>query len=170
MRNKRQHAREIHHLPLRKFFGTRDPHLRSRTLPRYRLSVIRISRPLYFAAGWLCFALGAVGVVIPLLPTTPFILLTAFCFSRSSERWHRWLLSNKTFGPMIRDWQASGSIRTRVKVIATTSIVLMLIYPIGFGPVNLYFKIGIVTTVGCVLIFIWTRPSKRLSQDPGAGR
>ena len=122
---------------------------------------IPILRHLYFAAGWLCFALGAIGVAVPLLPTTPFMLLAAFCFSRSSDRWHRWLLDNKTFGPMIKDWQANGVIRTRVKVVATALIIVMLVYPIGFGPIPVYAKAGVVLSVGCVLIFIWTRPSRR---------
>ena len=70
------------------------------------------------------------------------------------------MLANKTFGPMITDWQTNGVVRTRVKVTATALIFAMLVYPIGFGPAHVYAKVGIVLVVACVQVFIWTRPSK----------
>lgn len=67
--------------------------------------------------------LGALGVFLPLLPTTPFVLLAAACFARGSKRAHAWLLGTSTFGPLIRNWNASRSISRRAKV---TSIALIL--------------------------------------------
>ena len=77
------------------------------------------------ALGFLFLAIGTLGVVLPLLPATPFVLLSAACFARSSEKWHRWLLANETFGPMILDWEQRRCIRCRVKLIGVSSMILV---------------------------------------------
>lgn len=64
--------------------------------------------------------LGALGVVLPVLPTTPFVILAAFAFGKSSPRLHNWLINLPTFGPMIKDWEAYGAIPVRAKIIACT--------------------------------------------------
>ena len=67
-------------------------------------------RALWLLLGLVAVGLGAVGVVLPLLPTTPFLLLAAFAFARSSERWHQWLVNHQIFGPLIEDWNRYGAI------------------------------------------------------------
>ena len=62
--------------------------------------------------------LGGIGVVLPLLPTTPFVILAAACFARSSPRMHGWLLHSELFGPMLRDWEANRCISYKVKWLA----------------------------------------------------
>lgn len=79
-------------------------------------------RVLLVIAGTACVVLGVIGIFTPLLPTTPFILLAAACYARASTRFYRWLLANRTFGPMIVEWRRHRSIPYRTKVI---SIVLM---------------------------------------------
>ena len=74
-----------------------------------------VLRWLLFSVGWGCVVLGAIGVVLPVLPTTPFLLLAAACFDRSS---HRWLLSTKLFGPLIENWQRERYIEKRSKRVA----------------------------------------------------
>lgn len=64
--------------------------------------------------GWLSVALGTLGAFLPLLPTVPFMLLAGWCFARSSERFHGWLLSHKQFGPILRDWEENGSLSRKV--------------------------------------------------------
>lgn len=125
---------------------------------------MKIKQILYLILGWTCIALGAIGVVLPLLPTTPFVLLAAFAFSKSSERFHDWLLNHKVFGPLISDWQRNGVIRLHVKWMATLSIVIMLSLSFSFLSVPMIGTILICSSVFCVLIFIWSRPSvpKRL--------
>ena len=80
-----------------------------------KLKRVKLMKPFWFALGFLALGLGALGVVLPLLPTTPFVLLAAFAFARSSERWHAWLLNHRIFGPIITDWREHGAIRARTR-------------------------------------------------------
>lgn len=116
-------------------------------------------RTIYFVLGWLFLVLGVIGVFLPLLPTTPFLLLTAFFFARSSIRWHKWLLTQPHLGPMILDWQKHGVIRPRAKIMATGLMVPLVSLSLFFGNVPLYAKICAAVICSCVLVFIWTRPS-----------
>lgn len=69
--------------------------------------------------GWFSLITGIIGIFLPLLPTTPLVLLAAWCFSKSSVRFHNWLIEHKFFGPIISDWQSSDGIpkRTRNRAI-----------------------------------------------------
>ncbi|PIP91894.1 MAG: hypothetical protein COW01_11810 [Bdellovibrionales bacterium CG12_big_fil_rev_8_21_14_0_65_38_15] len=117
-------------------------------------------RIIFFCCGWISIILGVAGIFLPILPTTPFAILAAWCFSKSSERWHQWLLNHKIFGPTIRDWERDGVINPRAKALATSMIVLLFSYTLIFVKVHIVVK-SIVTTIGIsVLFFIWTRPSK----------
>jgi hypothetical protein len=78
------------------------------------------------AAGFVSVSLGIAGIVLPVLPTTPFMLLAAACFARSSPRFHRWLLAHRTFGPIVREWERHRAIpyRTKLWAIALMSATL----------------------------------------------
>lgn len=95
-----------------------------------RLSKIlaRWQRPLWLAAGVLSLVVGVIGIVLPLLPTTPLVLLAAFCFSRGSERWEAWLLAHPRFGPAVLDWRQHRAVPLRAKQLAT---VMMTISSVG---------------------------------------
>ena len=75
--------------------------------------------------GFIFLGIAVLGVFLPLLPTTPFVLLAAGCFAQSSERMHRWILANETFGPMVRDWERKRCVSCRVKAIAIGSMVVV---------------------------------------------
>jgi hypothetical protein len=75
-----------------------------------------VRRWLLIAAGVLSLGLGILGIFLPLLPTTPFLLLAAGCFMRSSERLYRWLITHKWFGPYIRNYREHGAITRRAKI------------------------------------------------------
>lgn len=81
-------------------------------------------RAVYFTLGWVSVGLGVIGAVLPLLPTTPFLLLAAACFARSSEAVHDWLLDHPRLGPPIADWRAGGVIRRPAKIAAMVAIAL----------------------------------------------
>lgn len=83
-------------------------------------------RLLLTAAGLLALGLGLLGVVLPGLPTTPFVLLAALCFTRASPRLHRWLQHNRVTGPLLRDWEAHRSLTLRVRRVALGSMGLMV--------------------------------------------
>jgi len=106
-------------------------------------------RFIYFILGWLSLGAGLLGIVLPLLPTTPFLLLAAFCFQRSSERVHRWLLQQPTLGPIIRDWNQHQVIRPRVKWISILSLWALLSYPV-------FFKAELHTVIKLVMILVGT--------------
>ena len=72
----------------------------------------------YAAIGLLALALGVTGIFLPLLPTVPFVLLAAFCFARSNQRWEQRMLDHPAFGPHIRAWRSSGAINRRGKLAA----------------------------------------------------
>lgn len=113
-------------------------------------------RTLWLATGLVALALGVLGAVLPMVPTTPFVLLAAACFARGSPRCHRWLRSHGRFGAAVREWEDHGAIARRSKVwatalIALTGAVSAAIVPIAFA------RIGLAFVLGGVLIFIWTR-------------
>lgn len=83
--------------------------------------------------GFLFLGIAILGIALPLLPATPFVLLSAACFARSSEKWHRWLLANRTFGPMIRNWEQNRCISCRVKLIAIVSMFVVGGYSVFFA-------------------------------------
>lgn len=80
----------------------------------------KIIRVLLLVAGTFFLALGAIGIVLPILPTTPFLLLSAACYLRSSVRMHNWLLHNRWFGEYIRNYQEGKGIPLKTKVLALT--------------------------------------------------
>jgi uncharacterized membrane protein YbaN (DUF454 family) len=86
-----------------------------------------ITRFSWLALGLFCVTCGLVGVVLPLLPTTPFLLVAAYAFARSSPRLHHWLASHSHFGPLIRNWQQYGAISRRAKQLAVLSMALSLV-------------------------------------------
>ena len=119
-------------------------------------------RTLYLVLGFLCVALATLGVALPLLPTTPFLLLAAACFARSSARWHNWLLSNATFGPVIRRWQEQQCIDPAIKRIALGSIAL-------FGGVSLWLiESNTLRLPGAVLLLVGAGVVMRLKTCPNS--
>lgn len=116
-----------------------------------------MARFIWIIAGGLALALGIVGIILPLLPTTPLLLLAAFCFARSSPRLEMWLVEHPRLGPPIRDWRAEGAISGRGKVAALVAIGLT------FG-LSLALRLPVTVlliqaaALGAVTLFIVTRP------------
>ena len=114
-------------------------------------------------AGLVSLALGILGIFLPLLPTTPFVLLSAFCFSRGSQRLHDWLLAHPRLGPPILEWRDHGAISKRAKWFAAIAMVLaFLIAWLGGAPKEALI-IQVVVLI-CVAAFIFTRPAPPADQ------
>lgn len=118
---------------------------------------VRQMRIFWLLSGFMAVGLGFIGIILPLLPTVPFLLLAAFCFARSSERFHIWLVEHPTLGPPITDWQSTGAIRRNAKWMATASIAAAFGMSVFLG--LKFWVLGVQAIVlACVLIFIWSRP------------
>ena len=122
-------------------------------------------RPLYFALAWLFFALGAVGTMLPGLPTVPFMLLALWAFSHSSERFHDWLYTHRIFGPPLQDWKRYRVIPLRAKIFSLASMALSLAYMVVYA--NMAPRpIAITTAVMAYdAWFILSHPSSRQSDQ-----
>lgn len=114
-------------------------------------------------AGLISLALGIIGVFLPLLPTTPFVLLSAFCFSRGSQRLHDWLLAHPRLGPPIHEWRDHGAISKKAKRLAAAAMLLaFLLAWLGGAPKEAL--IAQVVVLIAVAVFIFTRPSPPADQ------
>ena len=80
----------------------------------------------FLAGGWLSLGLGVAGAFLPLLPTTPFLLLSMFCFARSSPATREWLLNHPWLGPYVRDWELHRGVRRSVKVLAVAAVLSLV--------------------------------------------
>ncbi len=126
-------------------------------------------RTLWTAAGFASFGLGAVGVVVPLLPTVPFMLLAAFCFARGSDRFHDWLVNHPQFGPAIQDWQAHGAISRRGKIAAIVAACITFGISLALGLAGHILAIQAVV-LGAMLVFVLSRPTAPAHPSPASAR
>ncbi|QBQ55595.1 YbaN family protein [Nitrosococcus wardiae] len=108
----------------------------------------------YKVLGFAFTGLATVGVILPLLPTTPFLLLAAGCFAKSSPRLHQMLIENATFGPMIKNWHEHRTIPLRAKIIAILSLIFFGGYSVIFAIENTILKILGALIVAYALFFI----------------
>jgi len=108
----------------------------------------------YKSLGFIFLGLGVLGVFLPLLPTTPFLLVSAGCFAKSSDKWHQWLLSNRYLGPIIKDWQDRRCISTSTKIVAISLIVLFGGYSTVFLLTDIKLRILCVLLSGTGLFFV----------------
>jgi uncharacterized membrane protein YbaN (DUF454 family) len=114
-------------------------------------------RWLWWLLAWVALALGLIGIVVPGLPTTPFILLAAWAAARGSARLHAWLHAHRAFGPMIRDWQAQGAVSPRAKRVALLTMALCSL--VFFMTAPRWWMAALGTAIMAVVaVWLWTRP------------
>lgn len=110
----------------------------------------------WLLAGGLSLLLGVIGIVLPLLPTTPFVLLAAFCFARGSERCEAWLLNHPRFGPMVRQWRATRAIPLRAKQLAWGMMTVSSLISAWLMPVLPWLP---AVCCLCVGVWMWRLPT-----------
>jgi hypothetical protein len=117
-------------------------------------------RLLGLSGGFISLSLAIAGAVLPLLPTTPFLLLAAFCFARSSPRLHDWLLAHRQFGPLITAWRRERAIPASAKRVAYMAMgaVLALSWLLGAPAIVLVVQSLV---LAASVLFIATRPTAR---------
>ena len=113
-----------------------------------------MSRFFLALAGWLFVLLALLGVALPLLPATPFALLAAFCFARSSERWHRRIMESRMLGPLIQDWRRRRGLQpgTRLRLLGFVVFGALLSASVCFYRDQPLWPVGLGLSVGCLVI------------------
>jgi len=101
-------------------------------------------RRLLIGAGTLSTGLGIIGVFIPILPTTPFLLLAAACYIRSSERFYQWLINNRIFGAYVRNYIEGRGMPVRMKIFTILLLWLTIGFSITFGVQNIVIRIVLI--------------------------
>lgn len=118
----------------------------------------KIKKAFFFILGWLCLGMAYIGVITPGLPYSPFVVAAAYCFARSSERMHNWIMSHRIFGPFITNWSEKRVFPLKLKffMLASMSVSLILMWS-GGVPIR-----GIIYTgvfMAGVAIWAWKYPS-----------
>ena len=117
----------------------------------------RWQRWTWLGCGAIALTAGMVGIVLPLLPTTPFILLAAYCFSRGSEKYERWLLMHPRYGPMVRQWRAHRAVPLRAKQFAIAMMTLSSAIAWWALPAKVHWIPGACCAV--VALWLWHLPT-----------
>jgi len=113
-----------------------------------------LAKLMWVSLGSLFVGLGAIGVIVPGLPTTPFLILAAACYIRSSQRLYDWLISNKRFGPYLKDYREGKGIPRKAKRLAVVMIVVFVSFSVVFGIEDLTLKIvvGLLGLIGLLYV------------------
>lgn len=113
-------------------------------------------RTLYLIAGFVCLGLAVIGAILPVMPTTVFVILAAYCFARSSPRLEAKLLNHPTFGPHIVSWRERGAISRKGKIAATIAFAISIVVALIFAP----WPWSTAPIVAALVIgsWIWSRP------------
>lgn len=118
----------------------------------------RFLRYLLISLSWVFLGLGIIGIFLPVLPTTPFLILASVCYARSSVKFYNWLMNHPKFGPDLRRWIMHGIIRRKTKIIALSLLAISLVPSIIFLIPIIAVKIFMALVGISVAIFIASRP------------
>ena len=118
-----------------------------------------MKRTILISLGWLCVGLGFVGVFVPGIPTTIFLIIALWAFTKSSEKLRHWLLNHKRFGPILSNWQKHQVVPRRAKILMVVlmSVAVILFY---YSSQNLILTIGLIIILVSVAIYVISLPSK----------
>ncbi len=118
-----------------------------------------MKRTILISLGWLCVGLGFVGVFVPGIPTTIFLIIALWAFTKSSKKLRHWLLNHKRFGPILNNWQEHKVVPRKAKILMVIlmSLAVVLFY---YSSQNLYLTIGLIIILVSVAIYVISLPSK----------
>jgi len=136
----------------------------------YQFSAIRSilaqhMKPVYFLLGWSFFGLGAVGTVVPGLPTTPFMLLALWAFSKSSKRFHDWLYAHRLFGPPLNQWRDHRVIPLKAKFLAIVTMIASFTYLAFFTGMDTLLKVIVALVMLSGAAFILSQSSRTAEEE-----
>lgn len=123
-----------------------------------------VVRAVWFSIGVIMIVLAVVGAVLPIMPTTVFVIMAAFAFGKSSPAIEAYLLNHRYFGPIIQDWRKYGAIAPKYKAIAIGAMLVTVVSALVLGAPQKVIIIQLVC-IGLVAIYILTRPSGRVDAD-----
>jgi len=126
----------------------------------------RVLRSLFLVLGFFFMGMAFVGVVVPLIPTVGPVLLAAFFFSKSSERFDHWLVNNRLFGGIVRDWRAGLGFTVRAKTIAIVAIIVTFTISVVFVIESTVVRVGLVLFASALVAYIARLPTKRNVPEP----
>lgn len=127
----------------------------------------KISRFFFIILGTIFVGWGVAGIFLPLVPTTPFLLLAAACYARGSVRFYNWLLNNKYLGSYIKDWRTGRGIPLHAKIITCLLIAVAFGYSIIFVVHSPIFEVALILLAIGMSLYIVTRPTRRISNKDG---
>ena len=118
-----------------------------------------MKKTILISLGWICVGLGFVGVFVPGIPTTIFLIIALWAFTKSSEKLRHWLLNHKRFGPILNNWQEHKVVPRRAKILMVVlmSLAVILFY---YSLQSLILTIGLIILLVSVAIYVISLPSK----------
>jgi uncharacterized membrane protein YbaN (DUF454 family) len=116
-------------------------------------------KAIFFLLGWLFFSLGLIGAFLPVLPTTPFMILALCMFAKSSDRFHHWLYHHRIFGPPLQKWHEHRVIPLKAKIFSVSMMSMSLAYVSIFSPIPVWMILVTATLMVYGAWFILTKPS-----------
>jgi uncharacterized membrane protein YbaN (DUF454 family) len=119
-----------------------------------------VVRALFLVAGVVSLSLGIAGAFLPVLPTTPLVLLAAACFARSYRPFHEWLIGHRLFGPIVKEWQEHRSIPRRTKAVAIVTMALTLGASIVFAVEPRWLKAALGALGVALAVWLYRLPSR----------
>lgn len=126
----------------------------------------RVLRSLFLVLGFFFVGLAFVGVAVPLIPTVGPVILAAFFFSKSSERFDTWLVNNRLFGGIVRDWRAGLGFSVKAKTIAIGAIIATFTISVVFVVEPMLLKIGLIVFASGLVVYITRLPTKQSVPEP----
>lgn len=125
----------------------------------------RVKRVALLCLGWVFVALGVIGAVLPVLPTTPFMIVALWLFANSSERLHHWLYNHRIFGPSLRRWDSERIIPLPAKIMAIAAMSASMVYVVAFSEAPWPAQAGMGTVCAVGAAFILSCPSRTRQPD-----